>query len=181
MLTGSIFLEPLGITATGVLSVCWAIGQAAILRGEITNFPVPIEKVAKQYHTFSAGSVDYIARQEKKNTLMQLLPQLGATPIGQVLLELVIRNFLPEDAEKILKGTAEKGILVSLFQALQALYPSIQPSLTPQENEQLSTILRSAAQYIQESGIAPPQQGAQREMAPGPGDEGLPEGAGVPS
>lgn len=181
MLTGSIFLEPLGITATGVLSVCWAIGQAAILRGEITNFPVPVEKVAKQYHTFSAGSVDYIARQEKKNTLMQLLPQLGATPVGQVLLELVIRNFLPEDAEKILKGTAEKGILVSLFQALQALYPSIQPSLTPQENEQLSTILRSAAQYIQQAGIAPPQQGTQGEMAEGPGDEGIPEGAGIPS
>ena len=171
---GSVFLSPLAKSTTIAFTYQWEIGKAAILRGAIPNFPVPPEKVAKDYHTFSAGSVDYVQRQEKKQTLMQLLPQLGSTPFGGALLELLLRNFLPEDAEKLLASSSRDGVIQSLLQVIQEILPTVQQTLTPQENARLQSILNAASQVVG-GGNAAPAPG----MAPAPANEAPPQAPGA--
>lgn len=166
--TSSGFLSPISITATGAYTLCWEIGRAAILRGDIANFPVPVDKVAKRYNTFSAGSVDYVQRQEKKNTLMTLLPQLGGTPFGQALLQLLLKNFLPEEADQLMAQQPDKAIIQSLAQALMEFMQTSQ--LTPEENARLTQILAAAQQSL---GGSPP--GTSGPMEAGPDIDTAPE------
>lgn len=138
----------LSITATGVYTLRWEILRAGILMGIVQGFPIPVERLMREYLLFSAGTTDFVKRNEKKNILMQLLGQLGQSPMAPLLLNLLLRYMLPEESEKLFKAQSERQVILGLNDALKQILKDPPQTLQPHELQSLANLISNADGYL---------------------------------
>jgi len=77
-----------------------------------------------QYKVIPAGDVDVIQRKEKQRVLMSLWGLIGPTPAGEEMLKDIIRNFLPEEAQRyvtaIEQNNAKNGLINDLLNVINS-------------------------------------------------------------
>ena len=172
--TNSIFISPLALTVLRVYALHWEIAKAVVLAEMIPDWPISPEEMTKRYFLLPAGDIDYVARNEKLQKILQAMQAAGGSAILPILLKIFIRYALPEEAPEIFKDADLVQIIQSMGLALQAMQQSI--PLPPEHNAQINNIIATAQQAIGEWG-APAAAG----VAGSSSDQAVPAESGTNS
>lgn len=167
-------------TILEVYSTMYAIARSQALLG-ITNLGVGPDVLMSEYELSPSGDVEVIKRQEKLKMITNFFALLAGTPAGPVMIETLIKNAFPEEAESMLArisaGTVPPQELASVLDALAEALQRILPTLPPNEQsdlEQLISVARSMAQSAANS-AGPAQPAGPAGQAPAVSNEPSPQ------
>lgn len=165
---------------SAVMPYTWKIVMEGIAVGLI-QLPdtLPLETVTRKYIIKPAGDTDYVKRQEKLQQMLQMLPIVGGSQIGEHFIRRVIEFAFPD--EKFVKEWAvedhKKELLNSLVQICNAFMQSPQATANvPPEQLTAAQQLVAAAQQELSGGVGAPGMGQQPQQPSLPANAAGPSG-----
>lgn len=152
-------------TAIGsLLNHAWRVIKSQALRGKITFCQVAIpgqasgdtkyannvELISTEYKILPAGTVDYVERIERINSMQTDWPIVGPTAAGPVFLEEYLRIKYPTIADKLIAPLQQQQ--ANALQMVQAMQPILQAAVTD-ENGTLRPEFQQYASQLQQFGV----------------------------
>jgi len=144
----SLSISAQSITILAVYELCWEIGRSQILIGGIDTFPIDKERLVHNYRLGSAGDVDLLAREDKKQVIRETFPLLVGTPVGNLLLKYMIDQFFPEKSREWNSVLEAQDPLQLVQMALGIFQAMPMDSLDPVQQAQLQEIIQLFQQYV---------------------------------
>jgi hypothetical protein len=142
-------------TILDAYSTMYEVGKSQALAGLIIFAPPEI--LLKEYQISPSGDVEVIKRKEKLQLMKEFFEILANTAAGPVLVEYLVRNAFPEEADTLLEAMRAgnnisqeqtSAVISALVEALQ----QIMPTLPPNEQADLTNIINAAQQLVGASG-----------------------------
>jgi hypothetical protein len=146
-LEGNIQFLPISTQVPNTVPVAGAVGMETKVQNDV-------EFLSKTFNLQPAGVVDVVQKNKQIESFQQDWPVLQTTPIASLILEDYIRVRYPLQADKYIQvlrsGNQGKQIVQSLLAALEgSIQPAELQALKPEEHQQLTTVIQSAQQFLQ--------------------------------
>jgi len=104
-----------------VLQHTWLIVQNLAVNQEITLPGITSEDVSDFYDVESSGSTDVVEREQKLQRRGQMWSLIQNTPIAQIFLEDILRESLPDDADRYVAALQAGDPKVKMIQNLMSV------------------------------------------------------------
>jgi hypothetical protein len=158
----SVQLSLFSIFLRHVYTRCWRIVKSEALAGNIEFLPQLDQQVrdtllSVEYTITSAGDEDFVMRQDRINKKMQLLPIMLQTGIGLDYLLSLLKDILPDEADKFeqmfnqMKQAKEQQsaqLVGELAKVIISLADEFKEKLTPEQQQSIIQIIDAAKQYV---------------------------------
>jgi hypothetical protein len=143
-------------TVVSVYTLCKSIGDSQALIGQAKWLPPELLALTQVPFIYSsAGDIEVTEKKAKQNLLMQMWPIFAATPLRDLYLKYIIEWFFPDEAQEWknnlvtipqLKQTI--SIMVQMLQGLPVEQMLKQGEITPDELQQLQSVIVHAQQMV---------------------------------
>lgn len=140
------YLTPFAQTILSVYVLGYQIFRSQVLLGQL-YYAYP-EALQRSYNFLPAGDVDVAEREQKKQIVREMLPQLQNTPVSQIMLEMMLEAFLPTDAPKLLAKLREQNQQQTQLMAMANIVANLPIEMVPPEQQQQFRTIQNVAQQI---------------------------------
>ena len=135
-----------------VYKLCFEIYRSSLLFELPPN--LTLEDVLDDYEVEHSGSFELIEREQRKSTIVSMLPYLGNTQLATVVLQYLVEQYFPDKYKEWNAILQDKDPVVLLSAVAPVLQATMQ--LVPQDSKvQLQSLLNEIQAYLQRRGAAP--------------------------
>lgn len=132
-----------------IYGLCWRIAQSQILIGAVEGFPIPVEEIAVIYRLTTAGDIDVVTRENKKQIIRETFQYLAGTPIGNLFLAYLVETYFPNKAREWVPAIMSGDPTDLISKSSELLKSSMNPVvLTDEQKQQLAQFIQMLDQYV---------------------------------